>query len=54
MIIDDPKLGKYCDEPNGLLCRCHNPHKSGGCVKHKTEFTLDGVCYECEKENETI
>ena len=48
MIINDEKVGKYCD---GVGCNCGNPHRSGGCTKHPEVIVLDGVCAECYKEN---
>ena len=48
MLINDPKVGQYCD--GGWGCGCGNPHRSGGCVKHPDTIVLDCVCVDCYKE----
>ena len=53
MIINDEKVGKYCDGVGHPILSgdCFYPHRSGGCVKHPEIIVLDGVCAECYKEN---
>ena len=48
MIINDEKVGKYCDEVGHEVIgsNCPYPHSSGLCPQH-WEVLLDGICKEC-------
>ena len=65
MIINDEKVGKYCDGVGRFILgdNCFYPHRSDNCfyphrsrnfIKHPEVIVLDGICVECYKnENNT-